>query len=102
MLLTRAQVGELLREEREACGGGRVSPRRLRMRINNPLEAVGNLLYLTKGTDGLPSAAGDYLRLAEQELERISMVHHATDVRSSIANPRFRMRLMWRRWWSRC
>ncbi len=68
---------ELLRKSEKLATAARLSAT-VAHEINNPLEAVGNLLYLTKGTDGLPSAAGDYLRLAEQELERISHITRQT------------------------
>ena len=41
--------------------------------INNPLEAVTNLLYLAKHED-LPPQAMTYLLLAEQELARVSQI----------------------------
>ena len=41
--------------------------------INNPLEAITNLLFLIKQED-LPSQASSYLQLAEQELARVSQI----------------------------
>jgi PAS domain S-box-containing protein len=42
--------------------------------INNPLEAISNLLYLTQGLENIPSEAQEHLKLAEQELERVSHI----------------------------
>lgn len=42
--------------------------------INNPLEAVTNLLYLTHGTAGLPEEARAYVALAQDELTRVSQI----------------------------
>ena len=42
--------------------------------INNPLEAVTNLLYLIKRSDGLSSEAAANVSLAETELARVSQI----------------------------
>lgn len=42
--------------------------------INNPLEAVTNLLYLVRNDASLSEQAEDYLRMAEQELARVSEI----------------------------
>jgi PAS domain S-box-containing protein len=46
--------------------------------INNPLEAVVNLIYIVKEIDGLPDAAVQPLELAEHELERVSHIARQT------------------------
>ena len=46
--------------------------------INNPLEAIGNLIYITRTTDGIPDAAVTHLALAEQELDRVSHITRQT------------------------
>ncbi|MGC2400238.1 MAG: CHASE3 domain-containing protein [Acidobacteriaceae bacterium] len=46
--------------------------------INNPLEAVGNLIYLARRHPALPLAAGEQLQLAEQELARVSHITRQT------------------------
>jgi signal transduction histidine kinase len=46
--------------------------------INNPLEAVGNLIYLAKATAGMPATATQQLTLAETELERVSHITRQT------------------------
>jgi signal transduction histidine kinase len=40
--------------------------------INNPLEAVVNLLYLAKSAPGVPQPVTEQLDVAEQELERVA------------------------------
>jgi signal transduction histidine kinase len=46
--------------------------------INNPLEAVGNLIYLGKVTPGVPRETVEHLTLAEQELERVAHITRQT------------------------
>lgn len=46
--------------------------------INNPLEAVTNVLFLAQTTDGLPDAARQYLQLADAELKRIAHITRQT------------------------
>lgn len=42
--------------------------------INNPLEAVTNLLYLARNDDSISAEANGYLKQAEQELARVSEI----------------------------
>ena len=46
--------------------------------INNPLEAVTNLLYLIRGEEGMSTAAREYLDTAERELARVSQIASQT------------------------
>ena len=46
--------------------------------INNPLESVGNLLYLAMREPGMPGSACEYLRTAERELARIVQISKQT------------------------
>jgi PAS domain S-box-containing protein len=46
--------------------------------INNPLEAVVNLIYIVREIEGLPDAAIQPLDLAEHELERVSHIARQT------------------------
>ncbi len=46
--------------------------------INNPLEAVVNLLYIAKTSDGLPEASRQYLEIADGELKRIAHITRQT------------------------
>ncbi len=57
--------------------------------INNPLEAVTNLLYLTKQSDLLDEATRGYLELADQELGRVSqIVSHTLRFHRQATKPR--------------
>lgn len=42
--------------------------------INNPLEAVTNLLYIIRSEQGLPQSALNYLNTADRELARVSQI----------------------------
>jgi len=46
--------------------------------INNPLEAVVNLIYIVKSLEGLPEVAIQPLEMAEHELERVSHITRQT------------------------
>lgn len=46
--------------------------------INNPLEAVTNLLYLIRGEAGLSQAGRDYMDTADRELARVSQIASQT------------------------
>ncbi len=46
--------------------------------INNPLEAVLNLIYLARGACARDSETHDYLETAEKELERVSHIARQT------------------------
>jgi PAS domain S-box-containing protein len=46
--------------------------------INNPLEAVVNLIYLAKSTASAPASVVHLLALADQELERVAHITHQT------------------------
>ncbi len=42
--------------------------------INNPLEAITNLIYLAQHSDGLPAEALEYLNSAADEVSRVSQI----------------------------
>ena len=46
--------------------------------VNNPLEAVTNLIYLARTSDSLSQATAEYLASAEQELSRASAITNQT------------------------
>ncbi len=57
--------------------------------INNPLEAVTNLLYLAKQGEGLPAETRSYLEAADGELGRVSqIVSHTLRFHRQSTNPR--------------
>jgi PAS domain S-box-containing protein len=68
---------ETLRESEKLAAAARMSAT-VAHEINNPLEAVGNLIYLAKRTLAMPPDAAEYLDVAEQELERVSHIARKT------------------------
>jgi PAS domain S-box-containing protein len=68
---------EVLRRTEKLAAAARLSAT-VAHEINNPLEAIGNLLYIAKGVADLPRAAKESLTLAEQELERVSHITRQT------------------------
>jgi signal transduction histidine kinase len=46
--------------------------------INNPLEAVVNLIYLARLSPSVNEQVREYLKLAEQEIERVSLIARQT------------------------
>jgi PAS domain S-box-containing protein len=46
--------------------------------INNPLEAIGNLIFLAKSNPDVPDKVSEQLKLAEQELARVSHITRQT------------------------
>ncbi len=68
---------ELLRKTEKLAAAARLAAT-VAHEINNPLEAVGNLIYLAKATAGMPAAATQQLTLAETELERVSHITRQT------------------------
>lgn len=62
----------LLQSEKLAAVGRLASS--ISHEINNPLEAVTNLLYLVQRVGGLPEEARSYLSLAQDELVRVSQI----------------------------
>ena len=62
-----------LRESEKLTSAARMSDT-VAHEINNPLEAVGNLLYLAKRTPGVPEVAIEHLVVAEQELSEFPIL----------------------------
>ena len=71
------QAQEVLRKAEKLAAAGRLAAT-VAHEINNPLEAVCNLIYLVKNTDSLPEDVVGYLNMAEQELERVSHITRQT------------------------
>lgn len=73
-LLRRAERAEkaLIQSEKLAAVGRLASS--ISHEINNPLEAVTNLLYLALNHEPLPPAARHYLETAQEELVRVSQI----------------------------
>ncbi|MDW5266863.1 MULTISPECIES: CHASE3 domain-containing protein [Acidobacteriaceae] len=68
---------EVLRKTEKLAAAARLAAT-VAHEINNPLEAIGNLLYITKGMAGLPAEAAEQLTLAEDEVARISHIARQT------------------------
>jgi PAS domain S-box-containing protein len=68
---------EILRKTEKLAAAARLAAT-VAHEINNPLEAVGNLIYLAKARPNLPPDAACDLELAEQELERVSHITRQT------------------------
>jgi PAS domain S-box-containing protein len=71
------QAQEIMRKAEKLAAAGRLAAT-VAHEINNPLEAVCNLIYLVKNTDSLPEDVVGYLNMAEQELERVSHITRQT------------------------
>lgn len=68
---------ELLRKTEKLTTAARLSAT-VAHEINNPLEAVGNLIYLAKSSSGASPEIARHLGLAEQELERVAHITRQT------------------------
>jgi PAS domain S-box-containing protein len=68
---------ELLRKSEKLAAAARLAST-VAHEINNPLEAIGNLIYIIAKTAGLPASAYDQLALVEHELERVSHITRQT------------------------
>jgi PAS domain S-box-containing protein len=66
----------LVRTEKLAAAGRLAAT--MAHEINNPLEAITNLLYLTRTAPGLSEAGRHNLLLADQELERVALIARQT------------------------
>lgn len=71
------QAQDVLRKAEKLAAAGRLAAT-VAHEINNPLEAVCNLIYIVKNTSSLPEDAVNYLNMAEQELERVSHITRQT------------------------
>jgi PAS domain S-box-containing protein len=71
------QAQDVMRKAEKLAAAGRLAAT-VAHEINNPLEAVCNLIYLVKNTPSLPQETVSYLNMAEQELERVSHITRQT------------------------
>jgi PAS domain S-box-containing protein len=68
---------ELARKSEKLAAAARLSAT-VAHEINNPLEAVGNLIYLAKASAGASPEVVKSLSIAEQELERVAHITRQT------------------------
>lgn len=71
------QTQEILRKTEKLAAAARLAAT-IAHEINNPLEAIGNLIYLAKGAEGVSPAVQEHLTMAEDELERVSHITRQT------------------------
>jgi two-component system, NtrC family, sensor kinase len=71
------RAATVLRENQKLITLGRLAAS-IAHEINNPLEAVTNLLYLLGEEQGLPESARGYLALAQRELGRVAQISRQT------------------------
>jgi two-component system, NtrC family, sensor kinase len=76
-IIARKRAEEALIKSEKLASVGRMAAV-LAHEINNPLEAVTNVLYLAQTTEGLPNAARKYLQMADAELKRIAHITRQT------------------------
>lgn len=73
----QAQAEEALRRTEKLAVAGRLAAS-IAHEINNPLEAVTNIVWLLQQTAGLPEDARSYLQTAQQELDRVAHIAKQT------------------------
>jgi PAS domain S-box-containing protein len=71
------QAQDVMRKAEKLAAAGRLAAT-VAHEINNPLEAVCNLIYIVKNTANLPEETIGYLTMAEQELDRVSHITRQT------------------------
>jgi two-component system, NtrC family, sensor kinase len=71
------RAASVLRENQKLITLGRLTAS-IAHEINNPLEAVTNLLYLLGQEQNLPESARGYLSLAQRELGRVAQISRQT------------------------
>ncbi len=73
----RKRSEEALRRSEKLAVTGRLAAS-IAHEINNPLEAITNLLFLLRNSSGLPEAAQQYATMAEYEVRRIAEITQQT------------------------
>jgi PAS domain S-box-containing protein len=71
------QAQDVMRKAEKLAAAGRLAAT-VAHEINNPLEAVGNLIYIVRNSPGLSQEITGYLAMAETELERVSHITRQT------------------------
>lgn len=72
--MSRLKLAEraLLRSEKLASMGRMAAT--IAHEINNPLEAIGNLLFLARSDSSVPAPVREYIELADAELKRVANI----------------------------
>jgi signal transduction histidine kinase len=73
----RLRAEDMLRKTEKLAATGRLAAS-IAHEINNPLEAVTNLLYLLESHDPMDPAAQEFIRTAQHELHRVSEITQQT------------------------
>ncbi len=73
----RRRAQEALRRSEKLAATGRLAAT-IAHEINNPLEAITNLLFLCAATNGVPDSVKEYVRIAQAELSRVSHITRQT------------------------
>jgi PAS domain S-box-containing protein len=73
----RKEMERLLLDTEKIVAAGRMAAT-IAHEINNPLEAVVNLIYLARLSPSVNEQVRDYLKLAEQEIERVGLIARQT------------------------
>jgi PAS domain S-box-containing protein len=76
-ITAQKQSEEALRRSEKLATAGRLAAT-MAHEINNPLEAVTNLIYLVGNDRSLKSSSREYLLLAQRELQRVSQLTKQT------------------------
>jgi signal transduction histidine kinase len=76
-LQNASEMADVLRANQKLIAIGRLTGS-IAHEINNPLEAIANLLYLIEQDTELSSQSRSYLKLAEQELGRVIQISKQT------------------------
>ncbi len=76
--VTESRLAEqALRRAEKLAAAGRLAAT-VAHEVNNPLEALVNLVYLARGVEGLPEEAAETLRIADGELSRMAHIVRQT------------------------
>ena len=73
----RKRAEEALRRSEKLAATGRLAAT-IAHEINNPLEAITNLLFLSAAARDVPDSVREYVRLAQAELARVSHITRQT------------------------
>src|SRR6185437_10389948 len=69
----RRQSEEALRKTEKLAAAGRLAAT-VAHEINNPLESIVNLIYLSRNAEELPESVAAYLKTVDEELMRIAQI----------------------------